>query len=406
MTNLSLNLDIDANQFRAGLVSSFNDGVRDLHSVIHSLVTEGIAKSLDTHVQSGTCIGYTFRNGNQSKILTVQSVIDNGGFDFWYLAIQVDMQPGIILEETSVLPPKVMEWIPVRYGGGIERQFTFKHTKMKTRERYIIQLLHPLVPATLFNHVPASLNCKEYCAIQHLSPVPLGVYEWWQPFLCLLCGKTYFCQCFQDAIEKHDQNIRNLPSSQKGTLVRNFLSTTAQARYRPEICHLCTESPSDLFYCSPMYGSQIKVRYGAYIQKISIEKGITERDAENEVRKHLGVPCIGEGWVSETQLYKLVVSMFTDYEVIREASPDWLGNQRLDIYIPSLNLAIEYQGEQHFKHIARFGGVEGLRQTQERDRRKKHLCKKNKIKLVFFKYNENLSQENVERRLKNLLPGG
>ena len=406
MTNISLNLDIDADQFRAGLVSFLNVGVRDLHSVIHSLVTEGIAKSLDSHVQLGTCIGYTFSNGNQSNILTVKSAIDGGGFDFWYLTIQIDMQHGTILEETSVLPPKVMEWIPIRYGGGIERQFNFKHTKMKTRERYIIKLLHPLVPATLFTHVPAILNCKGYCADKHLSPVPLGVYEWCQPFLCVLCGKTYFCQCFQDAIEKHTLYVSNLPKSQKGTLVHNFLSTTAKARYRPEICHLCAGAPSDLFYCSPMYGSQIKVRYGAYIQKISIEKSISERDAENEVREHLGVPRIGEGWVSETQLYKLVVCMFTDYEVIREASPDWLGNQRLDIYIPSLNLAIEYQGEQHFNPIALFGGVEGLRKTQERDRRKKHLCQKNKIKLVFFKYNESLNQENIERRLKNLLPGG
>ena len=406
MTNISLNLDIDADQFRAGLVSFLNVGVRDLHSVIHSLVTEGIAKSLDSHVQMGTCIGYTFRNGNQSNILTVQSAIDSGGFDFWYLTIQIDMQHGTILEETSVLAPKFMEWIPIRYGGGIERQFKFKHTKIKTRERYIIELLHPLVPSTLFTHVPAVLNCKGYCAVKHLSPVPLGVYEWWQPFLCVLCGKTYFCQCFQDAIEKHTLYVSNLPKSQKGTLAHNFLNTTAKARYRPEICHLCAGAPSDLFYCSPMYGSQIMVRYGAYIQKISIEKSISERDAENEVREHLGVPRIGEGWVSETQLYKLVVCMFTDYEVIREASPDWLGNQRLDIYIPSLNLAIEYQGEQHFKPIALFGGVEGLRKTQERDRRKKHLCQKNKIKLVFFKYNESLNQENVERRLKNLLPGG
>ena len=142
------------------MVSFLDVGVQDLHSVIHSLVTEGIAKSLDSHVPLGTCIGYTFSNGNQSNILTVQSAIDDGGFDFWYLTIQIDMQPGTILEETSVLPPKVMEWIPIRYAGGIEKQFKFKHTEMKTRERYIIELLHPLVPATLFTHVPAILNCK------------------------------------------------------------------------------------------------------------------------------------------------------------------------------------------------------------------------------------------------------
>ena len=387
------------------MVSFIKAGARDLHSVIRSLVTEGIAKPLDSHVQSGTCIGYTFKNGNQSNILSVQSAIDDGGFDFWYLTIQIDMKRGTILEETSILPPKVMEWLPICYGGGIERQFKFKHANMKTRERYVVEVLHPLVPATLFTHVPAVLDCKGYCAVEYLSPVPLGVYEWWQPFLCVVCGKTYFCGCFQDAVEKRALSVSNLPNGQRGDHVQNFLRTTAKARYRPKICHLCTRTPSGLFYCSPMYGSQIKVRYGAYIQKVSIEKSISERDAENEVREQLGIPRIGEGWVSETQLYKLIVVIFADYEVIREASPDWLGNQRLDIYIPSLSVAIEYQGEQHFKPIALFGGVEGLRKTRERDRRKNILCQENKIKLVFFKYDESLNQENVERKLKSLIPG-
>ena len=110
--------------------------------------------------------------------------------------------------------------------------------------------------------------------------------------------------------------------------------------------------------------------------------------------------------MSETQLYKLVALMFSDYEVIREASPDWLGNQRLDIFIPSLNIAIEYQGEQHFKPIELFGGAEGLHKTRERDKRKKRLCHENKVKLVLFKYNESLNQENVERKLKSHIPGG
>ncbi len=298
-----------------------------------------------------------------------------------------------------------MKWLPISYGGGIERQIKFKHTKMKTRERYVVEVLHPLVPATLFTHITAILNCKGNCAVRHLSPVPLGVYEWWQPFICVVCGKTYFCGCFQEAVEKYTLSVSNLPKNKKGTHVQNFLRSAAKARFRPEICHICTGKPSDLFYCSPMYGSQIKVRYGAYIQKVSIEKGISERDAENDVREYLGVPRIGEGWVSETQLYKLVALMFSDYELIREASPDWLGNQRLDIFIPSLNIAIEYQGEQHFKPIELFGGAEGLRKTRERDRRKKRLCQENKIKLVFFKYNETLNQENVERKLKSLIPG-
>ena len=184
---------------------------------------KGIARSLDSHIQSGTCIGYTFKNGNQSTILSVQSAIDGGGFDFWYLTIQIDMERGTFLEDTSIVPPKVMEWLPIRYGGGIERQFTFKHANMGTRERYIVEVLHPLILATLFTHIPAVLDCKGYCAVEYLSPVPLGVYEWWQPFLCVVCGKTYLCGCFQDAVEKHAYLSATCQMGKKAIRYKTFL---------------------------------------------------------------------------------------------------------------------------------------------------------------------------------------
>lgn len=50
---------------------------------------------------------------------------------------------------------------------------------------------------------------------------------------------------------------------------------------------------------------------------------------------------------------------FQIWKILYEYSPDWLGKQRFDIYIPKYNIAIEYNGEQHYKPIARFGGVLG-----------------------------------------------
>ena len=73
------------------------------------------------------------------------------------------------------------------------------------------------------------------------------------------------------------------------------------------------------------------------------------REAENTVREHYGVPRIGEGWVAETELYQLVRSLFPGLDVRHRARPDWLKPQELDVYIPSLKLAIEYMGEQHYK---------------------------------------------------------
>ena len=385
----------------------------DLETMVRSLVIEGITDSLSRHLQSGNCIGYKFKDGGQSRIDSMQSAIEAGGFDFWYLTVQIDMRPGVILGQDSIEPPTIMTWIPIGYGGGIKQRIKFSHKTMKTRERYVIQILNPQVPGYLFapfvyqkpnvNDYNTFKGCRETCEVEHLSPSSLGVYEWWQTFTCVVCGKIYLCECFRTAVEQHALSVNPLPASQKGTMIRNFLATIECAVYLPEICHLCTGTVSDLFFCHPMYGSQIMVRYGAYIQKTAIERNISERDAENHVRDIIGSPHIGEGWVNETQLYRLVKSVLPDHEVMREATPDWLGKLRLDIFVPSLNLAIEYQGEQHFRPIELFGGESGFQRTLQRDVRKKRLCKENGVKLLYFKYNEVLSKATVAEKLNSII---
>ena len=62
----------------------------------------------------------------------------------------------------------------------------------------------------------------------------------------------------------------------------------------------------------------------------------------------------------------------------------WLGKQSLDFYLPDYNIAIECQGEQHFKPKEYFGGEKRFREQIERDTRKKELCIKNNINLLYF----------------------
>jgi hypothetical protein len=110
-------------------------------------------------------------------------------------------------------------------------------------------------------------------------------------------------------------------------------------------------------------------------------KHITNQ-AENAVREELGVTKIGEGWVSETQLYNDIREAFPHLEVIRHASPEWLRQQHLDIYIPELKVALEYHGRQHDEPIEFFGGQEAYERTQERDLRKLRLCRRHGVRLI------------------------
>jgi hypothetical protein len=54
----------------------------------------------------------------------------------------------------------------------------------------------------------------------------------------------------------------------------------------------------------------------------------------------------------------------------------------LDIFCPKTMIAIEVQGEQHWRPIEMFGGMESFTERQERDARKRNICAKLGIKLI------------------------
>ena len=109
----------------------------------------------------------------------------------------------------------------------------------------------------------------------------------------------------------------------------------------------------------------------------------TIRNAENEIRLSMGMPRIGEGWVSETELFYLLKEHFINEEIVHHASPNWLGRQHFDIYFPKYRIAVEYQGRQHFEPIDFFGGEKAFIATKERDERKLKLCVENECSLIY-----------------------
>ena len=71
----------------------------------------------------------------------------------------------------------------------------------------------------------------------------------------------------------------------------------------------------------------------------------------------------------------------------QEKTFEWLrdkGNLYLDFYLPDYNIAIECQGEQHFKSFDFFGGEEGFKRRQELDFIKNKLCINHGIKIIYY----------------------
>ena len=103
-----------------------------------------------------------------------------------------------------------------------------------------------------------------------------------------------------------------------------------------------------------------------------------------------GSGCPACSFKNQGILYSKIQKHFPNLIFEQEYTSEWLGKQRLDIYCPMYNFAIEYDGEQHFSPIDYFGGESYFRIIQQRDIEKNNKCKSNNCKLfrVKFGYSE------------------
>lgn len=109
-------------------------------------------------------------------------------------------------------------------------------------------------------------------------------------------------------------------------------------------------------------------------------------------------------WKSELLLYEIVKQLYPQKSVFYQYRPNFLlyENRQLsyDIYIPSLKMAFEYQGKQHFEPVEFFGGEESYIKQKERDKLKKILSESAGVCLVYINYWDNLSIDLVKERIK------
>ncbi|MDV7695695.1 hypothetical protein N6B72_02065 [Chryseobacterium soli] len=114
------------------------------------------------------------------------------------------------------------------------------------------------------------------------------------------------------------------------------------------------------------------------------------RSLENHIRQEKGFDEVGS-YVMEKHLLNLLAIEFPNYRIISQHSPEWLNGQRFDIFIKELNIAIEYNGIQHFQPIDFFGGKEGLAKTQFLDNQKREKSLKNGVKIFDIDYNQDFN---------------
>jgi Zn finger protein HypA/HybF involved in hydrogenase expression/very-short-patch-repair endonuclease len=67
-------------------------------------------------------------------------------------------------------------------------------------------------------------------------------------------------------------------------------------------------------------------------------------------------------------------------------------NLVFDFYIPSKNIAIEYDGIQHFKPIKHFGGQKSFESQKVRDKQKDEYCRRKSICLLRIPYDQDMGK--------------
>jgi Protein of unknown function (DUF723). len=128
------------------------------------------------------------------------------------------------------------------------------------------------------------------------------------------------------------------------------------------------------------------VDYKGNLEKVRIIcpiHGVYEQVAQYHLAGN-GCPACNESHM-EKDIRRLLKRNHIVFE--SQKSFDWLtfeGRMSLDFFIPEYGVAIECQGGQHFKAVDWYGGDDMFKRTKARDERKKALCNKHGIEILYY----------------------
>jgi|GEM_PF-3297486 len=375
------------------------DLLRQLSRAIRARLSKSMRATIGNawlkHTLSGREEFLTLAGPIGSSGFSLARMHSEGGFYAWDFRISVDVPNGKAAPITEVEAGNGLDFShSTTIHDGRLWPPTFKFRAMARWDRHSLRCYSLHIDAC---HLPFDLDvCRECtCPTQCLRPVCVSAASNILHWICICCGSLYLCECSRGYLEA--LQVRD------GYDNREYLKLGQTSSYRDEICHLCRGMPSEIQYRSEMYGGPIYQHYFPYILQEASLHNIDKREGENRVRDRLGLPRIGEGWVSEMMAINAARLLFPDLRIDHQASPPWLGRQRYDGYIAEYGIAIEYNGEQHYRAIEAFGGEAGLRSTQGRDRRKVELSKQHGIEVVVFRFDENITEEVIRKRIETAI---
>lgn len=164
--------------------------------------------------------------------------------------------------------------------------------------------------------------------------------------------------------------------------------------------------------------SRIYDEFGVCCARLIKEEGISCLEVYqrrfgsiNKAMELVGIPTrkSGESIVEKTILDKISSILDSKYEYQKRFG--WLINPKtgkrlvVDGYFEEYNLAIEYNGRQHYEVVSfiRNDSPELLEIRKERDAIKYKLLEENNVRLLIINYNESTSRKELIKRLSNII---
>ena len=98
---------------------------------------------------------------------------------------------------------------------------------------------------------------------------------------------------------------------------------------------------------------------------------------------------------------KQIRKKLKEYNIIFESQKRFKGCKYkktlpFDFYLPTYNMCIEFDGEQHYIPFECWGGYEYLKTQKIKDRIKDSFCEENKIKLLRIKFSDKINEKILE----------
>jgi len=292
-----------------------------------------------------------------------------------------------------------------KHGGGVEATIRHHRRELKTQINYTVRLTRIAIPGSVFRDTITLLRLTEIKQ-PLIANLTLGCERFIDDriegfrvvsFDHIVTGERRFCSCHAGVHTAMTLDAkRRAPSYTSTAWPHRVIELLKHSIYVEDLCHFCINTKQGEAAATDRYGTQILNNYMPYVDLLVRRDNMDVKTARAETKRRLSI----SRWTREDKLYAAIAQLFPNHTIRREASPRWLGRQRLDIYLPALRLALEHQGEQHYRPIDIFGGVKGYAKTQERDALKRQLCKANGVTVVDIRFDAPLTLPSLRSRLR------